>query len=183
MSTELLISQAVGFMLGLATSWVFWRFMLLLRPDVRVAAMIAKGHSRKEPDRIVYRLKIANYGRRQAINISIGAAICRLADLPGGKICTVMKRLPFKQSAIPAIGPKTKLGDSWGLSPVYVFVSTPEFDVPALMANNERLLVTLKATDAISGTTVVTRQAYLLADIKEGDFAWGLGFEVKPEQS
>lgn len=179
---DMFISQVAGFALGIATSWLFWRYMLLLRPSVRVSPIVAKGHSRKEPHKVAYRFKIANYGRRQAISISLGVTICRLANVPGGQISAVVERLPFNRDTIPVLGPKSKLGDSWGLSPIYTFVSKPDFDVLALMANDERLLLTLTATDAVSGTTVVTRKVYAVSNIREGDFARGLGFEIGPEQ-
>ena len=57
-----------------------------------------------------------------------------------------------------------------------------EEDVETLLADHpgSKLLITVTATDAQSGTTVILRQAYTKDEIKAGDWKRNLDFDYLP---
>ena len=85
MITEQIIGAAVGFVVGFITNGVFWKYMLFLRPDVSLSPQVAKKVD-AENCQTLYRFKIRNNGKRQAVNISLTVTLCRLRDVPNGKI-------------------------------------------------------------------------------------------------
>ncbi|MBM3302948.1 MAG: hypothetical protein FJY85_23755 [Deltaproteobacteria bacterium] len=122
-----------------------------------------------------------NSSNRQAIDIEAGATILSKRDVPGGERSYVVKRLDVVAPSMEVLGPKRNLGDLMGLSPVRVFAARipDEFD-KHLSGESTRLAFTLRATDALSGTTVVFRRLYGKSDIRYGEFRYGLAFDVEP---
>ena len=178
-----LMNILIGFGLGVAASWFFWRYLRLMKPKVRISSIVAKGVSRKAPEKTAYRIKIANFGCRQVINLSASWTICELTPVPGGYRSVVKKRLTIPREIIPVLGPKNELDKPSGISPIYVFVTKPKFDVEGIMRKGARMLFTLSATDAMSGTTVVQRKTYTIDQIEAGDFQRGLDFALGAQVS
>jgi hypothetical protein len=169
-----------AFLLGFASCWAFWRYLLVMKPEISISPYIAKGWSREERGKVAYRIKIYNITDTQVINIKAQCLIARLIDIPFGKR-KFGKKLQLKNDELLVLGPKSNLGDSWGISPIYVFTFEPEIDIENLMDQGEKLIFTLSATDALSGTTVVWRKSYSKEDIKYGDFKWGLEFDIQEQ--
>jgi hypothetical protein len=174
-----IIGTLLSFTLGALTSWLFWRYLLFLKPKVQISPMILKGQSRKEPSKTVYRIKVINLSKRQAINIAVSASICTTSGTPGIDQRRVATRhLTLNFGDLPALGSKTRLGDIWGVAPFFIFWT--DEDIEPFLTEGCRLVFSLSASDALSGTTVVQRIAYRKADIDVGDFCRSLDFEKAP---
>src|SRR5262249_3171064 len=62
-------TTVAGFLLGLFGSWLFWRYLLLLAPTVRISPHVLKGKHLLDEEQTVYRIKIYNDSSRQVIDL------------------------------------------------------------------------------------------------------------------
>lgn len=174
-----LASVLIGILSSLVASWFFWRHLLGKKPDVQISPYIAKWYDDRGQVEFSYRFKVFNYSKRTALNVSIRCTVSTIQIVPGGQISKGVRRLPFSTNEIRALGPKKNLGDPWGLSPVQIFVSRPDFDVEHLLRQeNAKLLVTLSATDVDSGSTLVRRIPFDAHQIISGTFEYGPSLKV-----
>lgn len=172
MTIELLL----GFLTGLLCTWLSWKYMLFVKPKVAVAPVVCR---EVVDGKATYFFKVANEGKHQAIDLKFKASVYKLRDIPGGKIAAMCANLPFNVTGAPALSKRKEEWDYWELPPIYVFMSSPDFDLEALLNDPEaRILFTVSVKDAMSGTSVVQRQSYALEDIVDGQFVKGLGFAV-----
>ena len=178
MITEQIIGAVIGFVVGFITNGVFWKYMLFLRPNVSLSPQVAKKLN-PENCQTLYCFKIRNNGKRQTVNISLTVTLCRLRDVPNGRISSnIGDILPRKE--ISALSKYLTSWTPWELPPVYIFVAKPNFNVEKELASpNTRMIATLSATDAQSGTAHVQRITYRKEDVIAGDFVKGLSFDVK----
>lgn len=176
-----MIEIVIGFLGGIFTSWIFWKYLHFLKPDVRVSPQIAKAISLDETQekRTTYLIKVINMGERQAINVSAKAHLCKLADIYGGKR-RITKKIELKGNQVFALGPRKLLGDSWKITPVWYVVLSPQDALEKLVDDNWKVRFLLSATDALSGTTIVQSVVYGKNEIVNGDFGWGLEFDIHP---
>lgn len=173
------ISILVGLVLGVAGCWGFWRYLLWVRPNVSIAPKIAVSKN-DQTGRNVYRFKIYNNGGHQVIGITFKAWLCDLIDLPGGKASHSLSTLPIFNTDTTTLSCRRKADRPWGLTPETFFRSEPDFDVESLLANpGKRILVTLRVTDALSGTTVVQQRTFSKHDLQYGTFCLGEGLEIE----
>ena len=166
-----------GFILGIIGTYLFWRFQINIKPKIEISNVIAKGYSHTVADKVVYRIKIFNKSNRQVINISIGCSLSYAVTTTNGER-SFGKGLPVKTKNIQFLGPKKNWGDPFGLSPVKIIVISDVDELEEELANNKKILFTVSATDAESGSTSVQRVIYELNDIKQGDFESGLFIKV-----
>lgn len=172
------IGGSIGFLVGMLATWIFWKYMLILKPKVSISPQVSKDISADNPEQKVYRFKIRNEGKRQVVNISLVVTVCRLINVPRGKISSNIGTLLPKKN-ISALAPKSESWSSWDIPPIYIFVGKPDFDVEQMLSQEDtRIMATLSATDSQSGTTHVQRVTYMLKDLVEGNFVKGLGFDI-----
>ncbi|CAK8713757.1 MAG: hypothetical protein CDV28_1642 [Candidatus Electronema aureum] len=178
MITEQIIGAAVGFIVGIITTWCFWKYMLFLRPNVSISPHVAKELD-AEHGQAFYRFKIRNNGKRQVINVSLIITLCRLRDVPEGRISSSIRTvLPRKN--VSALAEYSRGWTPWELPPIYIFVAKIDSNVEEeLDKPNTRMIATLSVTDAKSGTTYVQRTTYRKEEVVIGDFIKGLSLEVK----
>lgn len=170
---------AAGFLLGLAGAYLFWKFQVYLKPQIRMPELIARGPSRTNADQIVYRLKVINNSQRQVINIKVRSSVSKLINVPNGKR-SFGKQLEVSPTESMVLGAARNIGQPFGLSPVKVFVIKPcSIDVESELRNGSLIMVTLSATDAESGTTIVHRKTYTKNRIIEGDYESGLSLQIR----
>ncbi len=177
MLTEQVIGAVVGFLVGFVTNAVFWKYMLFLRPNVSLSPQVAKGIN-SENGHTLYRFKIRNNGKRQAVNVSLIVTLCRLKDVPGGRISSnIGTILPIKN--ISALAGYSTSWTPWELPPIYIFVAKPNFNLDEELDKlNTRMIATLSVTDAQSGTIHVQRTTYRKDDVVVGDFLKGLSLAI-----
>ena len=176
---ELLIGSMISFVLGVAVSWLFWRYLLYLKPSLHISEQVARSPSRKYPGKEILKFKIYNCTNRQAINLFVGCTISELANVPDGTRSRVIERLNVVIASFDCLGPKSNLGEKFGLSPVKVYTAqiTDTFE-QHIHGASARLILTLKASDAVSGSTIVVRKAYTSADVVRGEFRYGLTCDI-----
>lgn len=175
MEAKDIVATLVGFVLGVLGSWIFWRFLLFMKPDVRISDVVLKGHDRLDKGQTLYRIKVFNFGSRQVIELQASARLVEKRD----------DRWPVKRElklrfggGIPTLGRKKDFGDPLlRIPPGFTFVIEGEDCLEAEMNADRRIMFMVSAKDALSGTTVVHRKVYTAADIQTGDFARGPIFE------
>lgn len=175
---EELMDQAAGFILGVLASILAWYLLTRLRPRVAVAP---KAAYQRETGRI--RIKVINRGRRQVSDCRATLTLNERQREGDTLRIRIQHRLPLAREHLFALGPKTEFGKAWGLYPAFIFrasVGRPELlEQLVRTANSERRLVfTVAARDAISGSEIVLRTTYRAEDIQEGIYRTGDNFEI-----
>ncbi len=168
----------IGFILGIVGTILFWRFQINIKPKIAISNIIAKGYSSSNPEKVVYRIKVYNLTNRQIVNISIACSLSYIVNVGNGQR-SVGKTLNINPQSIQFLGPKKNWGDPFGLSPVKVFhltgLESAEF------SSSKKILFTISATDAESGTTNIIRKIYEPHDVKDGNFEPGLFFKLSED--
>ena len=173
---DIICSGALSFVLGFLSSWVFWRHLIHIRPSLELCREVARCQSEKYQGTELLKFKVVNKSNRNAVDVFAGCTVSYLRDVPGGKRSYVLERLNVVMPSFELIGPRKNLGDHFGLSPVKVFTVHVTDTMDANLARESaRLVFTLKATDALSGSTTVIRHTYVAKSIRRGEFAYGLG--------
>ena len=181
---ELLAGSVISFVLGITVSWLFWRYLLCLKPSLCVCEEVVRAQSRKFPGTEILKFKVHNCTNRQAIDLFAGCTVTELVNVPGGTRSRVLERLNIVTPSFDALGPKDNLGDHFGLSPIKVFTAqiTDTFE-KHINRTSVRLIFTLKASDALSGSTIVIRKSYTSEDIIYGEFKYGLKCDIVPSNT
>lgn len=167
-----MINIAVGIIVGLVTSCIFWRFLLFLKPKVAISPMIARSATTATK----YSIKVVNRSNRQVINLSARCTFEWKVPIPGGRKSkgTV---IDLNTEAFPVLGKRSEIKDAFGINPVRIFVFT--FDDLEQKLNDQSCIVfTLSATDAESGTTVIQSRQYQKDKVEVGEFKAGLKFQI-----
>lgn len=161
----------LGFIFGIVSSWIFWRYLLLLKPKLEIPEVIEIAKNKNNQIEYIYKTK--NLGRRQIIDVSMRATICeRINDDPEHSLRLVHK-LKIELDKADVLSPKSKSLDPWGLPNYRSFHiqqiddnTNEPVDIYGLLSDDKnRLIITIKSTDGISGTTIVTRKTYTKANI------------------
>lgn len=177
---ELTISISLGFLFGIIACWVFWRYLRWQRPKVEIARKVSLTKDAVTGKQII-RFKILNKGRNQVIGITFKAWVCDLLEVPGGKMSRGLYILPISNSETATLTPRGQTSRPWGLTPEQLYRSEPEFDVMKLLSHSDhRILITLRVSDAVSGTTAVQQVTYCRGDVIEGLFEFGESLEIIP---
>jgi hypothetical protein len=169
----------LGFIGGLITSWIFWKYLHFLKPNVRVSQVISKSPSYDEERRgqTIYRIKVVNLGTRQVINLSAQATLTKIVNVADGQR-RMIRKIELKSDSQAALGPRIAIKDMWRIPPMWVVVVEPNSPLEDLVNDHWKLQLTLSAQDALSGTTVVQRVTYDKQQIVQGDFRSGLSLDV-----
>lgn len=172
----------LSFVLGIAVSWLFWRYLLFLAPKLHVCEKVVRAPSHKHPGKELLKLKVYNRTNRQAIDLFAGCTVAEIVDIPGGTRSRVLERLNVVSAPFDVLGPKENLGDHFGLSPVKVFTAQVSEAFDQHMAREAaKLIFTFKATDALGGSTTVIRRSFSRDDVQRGEFKYGLTCEIVSE--
>lgn len=176
---EILLSIILGLAVGIISSFMFWGGQRLVKPSVSIASKIAITKDEKTGKR-AYRFKVRNNGKNQVVDITFKAWICELSSVPGGNISSGVEIFPINNSNTVTLAPCGKSERPWGLTEETTFRSLPNFDVEDMLADtNRKIMVTMRCSDSVSGTTVVQQKIFTAEDIKEGQFEFGQGMEIK----
>ncbi|MEI7470395.1 MAG: hypothetical protein WCL57_19510, partial [Chloroflexota bacterium] len=116
------------------------------------------------------------YSNRQIINLKAELTLAQASSRSDG-VRRVTSPLKLKTSELLALGPRNQHGKIWEVSPVWYLVFYSEQDL--ILNENSRVRVIVSATDALTSTTVVFSQSYGENSIIEGDFAYGIQFNIK----
>lgn len=175
---DMVLPTIAGLIIGVATSWMFWRYLLWVKPKVVLSPKVSVTFDRTKGKK-VYRFKIVNTGRHQAINITLRAWVADLMKVPGGEVSRAIYEMPINNSQTATLNPEKDVKRPWGLTSETTLRSEPDRDIEGMLEDcNTIIMVTLRVSDAISGTTIVQQRTYSRADIVRGMFKIGRSFEI-----
>lgn len=175
---EAVASTMVGFALGVFGSWIFWKYLLWVKPSVELSKNVSVSTDSNTGEK-TYRVKIINVGRNQVIDISLKAWVVTLMELHGGKVSTAVYEMPVRNSPTMTLNPEKQVKRPWGITSEAYIRSTPDEDIERMLEEkNTKLMVTFRASDALSGSTVVQQVVYSRADIVPGMFKMGRSFDI-----
>ncbi len=167
----------IGFILGLIGTWIFWKYQINIKPKLKISDVIALTKSLKKDNKKNYRIKMVNLSNRNIINIKVRLTVVQLKDILDGKTSIGIKHI--KDTEISVIGARKNVGNPWGLSPIRWISFDYDPEICTLLKQPEtRIMLTVSATDAISGTTAILRKTFKDNDVKKGEFKYGLTLEI-----
>ena len=76
------------------------------------------------------------------------------------------------------IGPAMRRYDPWSITCVHYYTSGPDDKIAGLIRNGRKLVFTVQASDAMSGTTVLKRYLFGSEDLIKGYFEGRRGFRI-----
>jgi len=94
---------------------------------------------------------------------------------PGRRTIHRVKLIPEQPTYI---GPATRRYDPWSITSVHYYTSGPDDKIPGLLRNGRKLVLTVQASDAMSGTTVLKRYLLGSEDLIKGHFEGRRGFRI-----
>ncbi len=171
------LTTFAGFLLGIIGSYIFWRYLLVLKPNIKISPITLKGFDYINTQKLVYRIKLINFGNRQIIGLNASA---RIVERRNNRWTTIDELKMEYDGELAALGRHKDYGDYLSrIGPIYYMRILDEKKFESNLNEDKRLVFTLSAKDALSGTTVVQRQVYNKDDIQQGDFKEGFTFEKK----
>lgn len=175
------LNALIGLIFGWITSWLFWKYMLYFKPRVVISAKIAKAPGKLNPDKGWHYLKVVNRTNRQVIGLQAKAEIYKTLN-EGNTLRMVMVGNPIQLGlgSWEVLGGKDSLDDTKGISPIMILAIPESENLDRLLASDDRLDLTLTATDAISQTTSVYFKSYTRHDIVPGEFKRDLSLTISP---
>lgn len=180
MLNNFVASQMLAFLLGVLACWAFWYVLLWLTPRLKIAPEAAY-----DPVQGRINVKVANIGTRQITDIE--AELVLFDRIPEGRLVPV-RRGVLDPPNILALEVRKMVGVPWCLPTVYVFVCKNGTDLyDALQATPQvgerRVVFTISARDAVSGTKKVQRVTFARNAVKVGTYTRGLAFDVQPQNA
>ncbi|MGX9728069.1 MAG: hypothetical protein ACTFAK_12355 [Candidatus Electronema sp. VV] len=171
----------IGFILGIFSSWLFWKWQLQVQPNFAISDKIAIRYRQATPDIPFYQIKIVNFSKRAVINMTATFGIHELSNHrgPTRKLIYSINLLP---SSPTFIGPYTHNYDPWSVTNVHYYSSVSDNKLYDMLQNGRKLLFTVSATDAASGTTVIRRRIYTKEDLIEGYFEGYRSLKIVPTE-
>ena len=102
-----IIGQFISFILGMLSSWVFWRFLLTTKPNIAISPIIAYSIAAN-----TLTIKVINIGKRQAVDIN---AFVFLGERSNEKSTTAIYDPELEENHRIALGPIQDLKTPWVL--------------------------------------------------------------------
>jgi hypothetical protein len=174
---EFFISQVIGFLVGILSSWLFWYALLLAKPKIVISKNIVI--NRKKGSLLV---KVINRGRRQATDIQASLALVERDN--SGRFFTI-HNAQLRKDLLLALAPVQESHKPWGLRTAFVFATDEGVqmleELSIVNRGERRIVFTLSATDGLSGTKIVQQTAYRLEDVRSGRF--GVWLEIREEST
>lgn len=175
---ELVISNIIGLIVGLLTSYTFLRWQLFVKPNVSISPVVI--YSTKK---CTFRIKIANESKRQVTAIQVKLSILKRTQYDNRAVQLVVRHLPLKSEDAFVLTGRRKHKDPWGLLYARTFETQSDNEAFAMLLSpageERRIVLTMEAVDAISGTKVVQKVIYRHEDVVV-DAKFGKKFEMIP---
>ncbi len=173
-----LFGQFIGFLGGIGACWAFWRYLLVVKPKVRVAEHAAYCEANG-----YLGVKIANRGKRQVTYIEVRMAV---ADRAAEGRITIRLAGKLNTSTLFALEPEHKIDVPWTLPTAFVFSASNGIDIMKCLKERppsgaeRRLLLTLNMRDGYSGTQLVELSAFSPEAVINGWYDPKLSLNVNP---
>jgi len=170
---EIIVSQSIGFLIGVLSSFVFWYLLIRAKPYVAVSPVVVFNPSSRH-----LLIKVRNESHRQSTDIQASLALLERKQ-DGGLVTLHIPKL--QRDTLIALGPIQDLNKPWSIQSAFTFVVEDGQKTLELLTQQDdkekRLVFVLSITDGLSGTKVVHQVVYKAENVKQGKF--GLGFRVE----
>lgn len=167
------IDLLAGFFAGIAATYAYQIYSLTRKPSIELANEVSMESLDDLGHKHLYSFKLRNCGRNQVVDITLKAWLCKLVEIDGAKVSKGVYEFCINNSNTRTLAPEGKSDRPWGLTSEAELSAESEVNVPQFLSDSShRIMVTVKASDAISGTTIVQQQTYSNEDIKEGIFGF-----------
>lgn len=177
---EIILSIPIGIFVGVLASWIFWKYQFELKPDVKVSDFVAV-HTDEADGHEYYRFKLVNLGHQQVTDITFNAWLCELKNVPDGEVSSGVIQLPINNSNTMTLSGINDADRPWGLTPETTFRCKPDVNLLNLLKSKPyKVLITLKASNAVSGSKVVIQKTYDRESFIHGYFSKGVDLNVHP---
>ena len=178
LTIDYLISNLIGVVIGLVSSWIFWKYQLNIKPKLQVSNFaIYESHSQ------TFKIKVKNDGYRDITDISANFRISqrkkgqKSGDYFVQKLVDLSEHAAYRQ----VLGPIND-NQAWGLLNSCIFESDPNDQALDFLGDEiadseieRRLVVDISCIDAQSGSKLVNRQTYSINQIEiDKQFTSGL---------
>lgn len=175
---ETTISVLIGLITGFFASYIFWGYQKWQKPRIEIASEVSLLRDEISGEEIC-RFKILNKGKNQVINITFKAWLCKLIEVPGGKVSSVIHKFDIGNSNTLTLAGRGKSERPWGLTEETTFQCHSLANVLDELNHKEnRIMVTLKASDALTGSTIVIQHVFSRRDIRRGSFHLGESMSI-----
>ena len=169
------LSQVVAFGLGVLACWAFWYVLLYLTPSLKISPQAVYNQQQEQIE-----IKVANFGRRQIADIEAQIAVFERG--PEGRLVPVI-RGELVPPNILALEAKRMIDVPWCIPTVFIFVCTngkalSDALVSSAPERERRLVFTVSAQDAVSGTKKFQRVTFPPAALIAGSYERGLTFAI-----
>ncbi len=178
-----LIGIIIAFILGFVACWLFWRYQLILKPELLVSSKIASRPSGSDLQRKIYSIKIINLSKRPVINMKASLGVHELRMYERGHKRPTIYSVKLAPSSGTILGPCKKKIDPWSITNIHYYTAMPDKKLEELLGENRKIVFTIQATDATSNTTIIRRYIYNENDIVQGIFEPGSGIDIMPLNS
>lgn len=161
-------SFLLGLIASLVASWLFWRYQLQILPRITFCDDIAVEES--DNNDLVFRFKVINQGKNQVVNFVCNAWLCELAERGGVKISRAIKQYDIANTGTFTLASKSDEKRPWGLTSETTISFKDNLDLLSILAESPdmKIVATVKATDARSGSTQVIQKSFDSSNIKHG---------------
>ena len=164
-----LSSFILGVLASIIATWLFWKYQLQVLPVIVLCNDISV--EQLASDEFIYVLKLINKGKNQVVDISINAYLTKLVIRGGVNVSRAIEKFNISNSATLTLAPPHNEERPWGLTCELTSGFKSECDIFAALEDSDtRIMVTVKASDALSGSIVVIQKTYTKHNLKHGEF-------------
>lgn len=162
---EIFISSLIGFLLGLLGSFIFLRWQLSIKPIVSISSYIIYSS-----EKCTFRAKIANETNRQVTDIRVKLNIMKRIKYKTHTVQLLVRHLNLQSEEALILAGRKERVKPWGILYARTFETTPDNEALKLLSSSisgeeRRLVLTMEAVDALSGTKIVQRKTYRYEDV------------------
>lgn len=177
MLTTIIVSFLVAIVAGLITPYLFLRYQKSRGPRIEISPTISRCKNSKTNE-TVFKIKLLNRGRRDAINIQLRLDIVEVGVVQGGRIDRA-HQIQIKSPTIFLLRRFDKKDENARHA---CRVTCAENLDQVWSKENTQLRIRILAEDSIWGTIRVFERIYdrKIVSIKDGEFDFGDTFDINP---
>jgi len=175
--TDAVLNQIIGLLVGILSSWLFWRTLLLVKPRIEISP-----HLVYDPQKKQLMIKIMNRGNRWVTDLQAKFMLSQRVKLEDHSFRTeAIKYYNLDRNTVFALAPRNSESKPWAsFYKVFTFIASEELDPRLLPASSKghekRFEFQLITSDALTGTKLVQSAVYDAEHIKIGKY--GKDFNV-----
>lgn len=169
--TDALLNQVIGLLVGILSSWLFWRTLLLVKPRIEISPYLVYDPQKKQ-----LMIKVMNRGNRWVTDLQAKFMLSQRVQLEDHSFRTeAIKYYNLDRNTVFALAPKNSEIKPWAsFYKVFTFIAVEEHDPRLLLTSpkghEKRFEFQLITSDALTGTKLVQSAIYDGDQIKTGKY-------------